>query len=77
MNVELETIELENKKTYAIIDKINYNNCEYYYLSNIEDNKDFCIRKKEIENDEEFLIGLENDKEFDDVLAIFMEKYKK
>jgi hypothetical protein len=77
MNVELETIELENEKTYAIIDKINYNNCEYYYLSNIEDNKDFCIRKKEIENDEEFLIGLENDKEFDDVLAIFMEKYKK
>jgi hypothetical protein len=76
MNIELDTIELEDNITYAIIDKINLNNNEYYYLTNVEDNKQFCIRKKVIENNEEFLIGLDNDSEYNDVLATFIKKYK-
>ncbi len=38
---DIDTIVLKDKNRYSIIDKIG----EYYYLVNIKDVNDFCIRK--------------------------------
>ena len=70
--MEKETIFLEDGIEYIITDKIN----NYIYLSNINDLKDFCIRKEIIKNDEEYIVGLENEEEYYKALALFEKKYQ-
>ena len=67
-----ETIVLEDGIEYIITDKIN----NYLYLSNINDPKDFCIRKELIEEGEEYISGLNNEEEYYSALKLFEEKYK-
>jgi len=74
--IDVNTLILENGVEYTEIDKLVYNNTEYLLLSNVKDVKDSCIRKIEIENNEEFVCRLEDDNEFDIVLDLFMEKNK-
>ena len=47
----------------------------YLFLSDLENPENFCIRKLVIENDEEYIIGLETEEEFDKILNLFMQKY--
>ena len=49
---------------------------EYLLLSNVKNVKDSCIRKIEIENNEELICRLEDESEFDVILNLFMEKNK-
>ena len=72
---EYNVITLENNVEYTEIDKINYNNNTYIYLSNIDNPEDFCIRKIVKENDEEYIVGINSNKEIDKVLELFMKKY--
>lgn len=74
--VDVNTVVLENGVEYTEIDELVYNNSRYVLLSNIKNVKDSCIRKIEIEDDEEYLCRLENDKEFNEVLDLFIEKNK-
>jgi len=74
--IEVNTIVLENGIEYTEIDKLIYNNTEYLLLSNIKDVKDSCIRKIEIEKNEELICRLEDENEFDIILDLFMEKNK-
>ena len=66
-----ETIILEDGIEYIITDAIN----NYLYLNNINDPNDFCIRKKIIENNEEYIIGLKDLEEYYNALKLFEEKY--
>ena len=74
--VDIRTVVLENGIEYTEIDKLIYNNIEYLLLSNIKDVKDSCIRKIEIENNEELICRLDDEDEFDTILDLFMEKNK-
>lgn len=74
--VDVNTVVLENGVEYTEIDELVYNNSRYVLLSNIKNVKDSCIRKIEVEDDEEYLCRLENDKEFNEVLSLFIEKNK-
>lgn len=74
--IEVNTIILENGIEYTEIDKLIYNNTEYLLLSNIKDVKDSCIRKIEVENDEELICRLEDENEFDIILDLFIQKNK-
>ena len=74
--IDVNTIKLENGVEYTEIDKLIYNNTEYLLLSNIKDVKDSCIRKIEIDNNEEFISRLDDESEFDIILNLFMEKNK-
>ena len=74
--IDVNTIILENGIEYTEIDKLIYNNTEYLLLSNINDVKDSCIRKIEIDNNEEFISRLDDENEFDIILDLFMEKNK-
>ena len=67
-----ETIILEDGIEYIITDKIN----NYLYLNNINNPKDFCIRKEIMENEEEYIVGLKNEEEYFNALKLFEEKYK-
>lgn len=72
---EFNVITLEDNIEYTEIDKIEYNNNIYVFLSNLENPEDFCIRKLINKNNEEYIIGLESQQEFDEVLSLFTKKY--
>ena len=74
--IEVNTLILENGVEYTEIDKLVYNNTEYLLLSNVKNVKDSCIRKIEIENNEEMICRLDDENEFDIILDLFMEKNK-
>ena len=74
--IEVNTLILENGIEYTEVDKLVYNNTEYLLLSNIKNVKDSCIRKIEVENNEEYICRLEDENEFDIILDLFMEKNK-
>ena len=73
--MKVKTIILDNKE-YIVLEKINLRYNEYYILANEFDNKDLCIRKKTIENNEEYLVGLDNDEEFNLVMTSYLENKK-
>ena len=69
-------ITLEDGIEYAVIAEITYNEQKYVYLTNINDYTDFCIRKVISENEQEFLVGLDDDKEFDLAVTLFAKEHK-
>ena len=70
--MEKETIILEDNIEYIITDTIN----NYLYLNNINDTKDFCIRKRIYEDNESYIAGLDNEEEYYKAIKLFEEKYK-
>jgi len=69
-------ITLEDGIEYAVIDEIKHDNNRYIYLTNINNYEDFCIRKILLEGTEEFIVGLDDDKEFDLALMLFAKNHK-
>ncbi len=69
---EINTIILENKEEYNIVDTIKYNDVDYYLLSNTNNLKDICIRKIIIE-DTSYVCRLDND-ELRTIYAMFLDK---
>ena len=62
-----------NRKKYFLVDTIKNTNKEYYYFSNLVDNKDIIIMSLE-END--LLKSIEDKEELTNVLALFYDKYR-
>jgi len=71
----METVELDGKN-YVISLELVVNGSKYLHLANIENPEDFCIRKVEMENGEEYLVGLESREEFNTVLEAFADKHR-
>ena len=68
-------VTLENGVSYVVVDKIEHNGSFYIYLANKNNEEDIAIRKEIIENGEEhYLVGLNNDEEFNTALGLFLEK---
>lgn len=74
--IEVNTVVLENGVEYTEVDELVHNNTKYILLSNVKNVKDSCIRKIEVEDNEEYLCRLDDDKEFDTVLNLFIQKNK-
>ena len=72
----INVITLEDGIQYAVIDEISHDNKRYVYLTNVDDYEDFCIRKVILENNEEFVVGLDDDAEFDLALMLFAKNHK-
>lgn len=62
-----------NRKKYFLVDTIKNTDKEYYYFSNLVDNKDIIIMSLE-END--LLKSIEDKEELTNVLALFYDKYR-
>lgn len=73
----IEIITLEDGKDYMITDEFEINKVRYVYLTNEEDIADICIRKINIINNEEYLVGLDSEKEFKNALQEFLNRNKK
>lgn len=59
---------------YIIVDKIRYNNCDYYYVINeSDDNNNVCILKRTIENNMPVIRGITNKIELNLVSRAFAE----
>lgn len=67
--IEIETITLEDNKDYMVAKEKD----NYLYLVNINDPKDFCIRKEIIEDGKKVIVGLQDFDEFTKALDLFKE----
>lgn len=67
---------LENGIEYEVIDKIINGDNKYVYLSNINDNKDICIRKEVKKTDDNYLVGLDDEQELKIALGLLLNKNK-
>lgn len=67
----MDTIVLDNGIEYAIVKNEVINNILYTMFANVNDNTDICFRKTITENGEDYYIGLDDDNEYDLVVAYF------
>lgn len=69
---DIDIIKLEDGKDYMVLDIID----TYFFLTNVKDISDFCIRKLKDETTPE-LILLKDNQEFTKALELFAKKYSK
>lgn len=67
----MDTIVLDNGIEYAIVKNEVINNILYTMFANVNDNTDICFRKTITKNGEDYYIGLDDDNEYDLVVAYF------
>ena len=67
--MQVEVLDIDNKK-YMVLNEISDNDETYLYLSNINDPKDFLIRKLD-KNNKEYLINLDDKEEFKKAMGYF------
>ncbi len=65
--MNIEVLDVDGKE-YYIVKKINNNGNLYYILVNTMDKNDLIIRKYLKENNEEYIVGLDDEKEYYDVM---------
>ena len=75
MEEAINVVTLEDGIEYTVIDEITIEDKKYIYLSSINNDNDFCIRKVVVIENEEYIIGLEDDKEFDLALTTFAKNH--
>ena len=67
----MDTIDLDNGIEYTIVKNEMINDTLYTMFANVNDNTDICFRKTITENGEDYYIGLDDDNEYDLVVAYF------
>lgn len=77
MEVEVDVVTLEDGAEYIIVELLKGVENKYIFLVNANDSEDLNIRKVIVENGEEYLIKLDNEKELEEALALFHENYSK
>lgn len=73
---EYNVVTLEDGIEYTEIDRVKKDGNTYVFLSNLDNPNNFCIRKVIKEDEEDYIVGLEDDTEFDEVLKLFGDKYQ-
>lgn len=73
---ELDVVTLEDNQDYIVTDEILINGIKYVFLTNEKDVSSFCIRKVNIINNEEYLIGLNNKTELENALNEFYKHHQ-
>ena len=74
--VEVKTIELDNKN-YIVLDTIQSSPANiYYYLLETSENNSIQILKNSIENNEKIYISVDDENEFDNALSLFYLKHR-
>ena len=76
MNENIEVVTLEDVKDYMVTAELEINNIKYLFLTNEDDVADFCLRKINTINNNEYLVGLNDKEEVIKVLQVFANKFK-
>jgi hypothetical protein len=69
-----EFITLNDGLDYLILDEIKNGDAKYLYLANPDKNSEFVIKKEEIKEGRAYLLGLQDEKEFELALKIYQQK---
>ena len=72
---EIEVVKLEGIE-YMIIKELIIDGVTYIHLAKVESPEEFCIRKIQIIDKEEMIVGLDNKEEFDMALEVFNNNHK-
>ena len=72
----IEVVTLEDGKDYMVTAELEINNIKYLFLTNEDDVADFCLRKINTINNNEYLVGLNDKEEVIKVLQEFTNKFK-
>lgn len=72
--IDNSIIKLENGFEYRVVDKIKNNDLAYVYLINLVDKDDLVIRKEVIEDEKTYLVGLDDTKELELALNLYIQK---
>lgn len=75
-DIETNVVMLDGIE-YTEICRLDDNGNTYVFLSNINNPKQFCIKKLIKENDKELTLGIESDEEFNHLYELFMQKISK
>ncbi len=65
-----------NNIDYLILDEITINNIRYVYLSEEDNPLNFMVRKVVLEDNTEYLVGLDTDIEIKTALNAYFTKHK-
>ncbi len=76
MNENIDVVTLDDGKDYIVTAELNINNIRYLFLTNEDDVADFCLRKINIINNNEYLVALNNKEEVISVLQEFINTFK-
>ena len=76
MNENIEVVTLEDGKDYMVTAELEINNIKYLFFTNEDDVADFCLRKINTINNNEYLVGLNDKEEVIKVLQEFTNKFK-
>ncbi len=76
MNENIEVVTLEDGEDYMVTAELEINNIKYLFLTNEDDVADFCLRKINTINNNEYLVGLNDKEEVIKVLQEFTNKFK-
>ena len=74
--IEVDMLTLENNKEYMIVETLLNEGNKYLFLVNKDDNEDIVVRKVIQKEDGEYIVKLDNDDEFEEIMYLFKEKHK-
>ena len=72
---EYNVVTLDDGVEYAEVHRLDTDGNTYVFLASLNDSKDFCIKKLIKEDGKNFIIGLDNEEEFNKIFKLFSEKY--
>lgn len=72
--IEMETCILEDEEEYLILKNFEINNTEYTCFVSLKDYNDFFFRKTVVEDGEEYICGLEDERELKLVYEHFIKQ---
>lgn len=75
--IDVNVIKLEDNLDYVIIDTLANKENQYFFLAQELDENNVCVRKVIKEEGKEFLVKLDNEEEFLEVLKLFNSKHNK
>lgn len=70
----VKTIILDNGREYFLVDETIISGVKYFYLANMQDSKDICVRKEEVEDGVTYLSTLDDIDELMKALQAFRDK---
>ena len=74
--IDVNVMTLENGKDYIITDTVASNSNKYLFLMGKLDKNDILIRKIITKDDGEYVVKLDSEDEFAEVMTLFADKHK-
>ena len=74
--IDIDIVTLEDGIEYDVIDAISNKGNNYLVLQSHNNENDICLRKILTENNTEYMVKLDNENEFKEIMELFYKKHK-